>query len=366
MTKEQITDYFMKQDPPQPYFELSMSSLGDANYFLSVYNCKHYALMMDKKERSKKFKLKKDNSVVPLMSSHYNFSTFPSTFYYEARRDEVWVRAVADSDAEDVKGKFDIPYYIYIYSKTFLTKEQMDEILKEDFEDFKDKPKKKEASINLITATSRGFDTVRSKIKTPKLDLDLNYGKGFKKKSKSMIDSLKEDCESGLYLLHGIPGSGKSTYIKWLSAQVDKPFLWIPPNMSNILSNPDFIKFCLDNKDSVLLIEDAENIITERSGGNNQAVSNLLNMTDGILADALSMKIICTFNSSYNTIDKALKRPGRLKFEYKFDKLSIGDSQNVLDKLKKNYTATTEMTLAEIYNVDVDNNSQANSRTIGF
>ena len=105
--------------------------------------------------------------------------------------------------------------------------------------------------------------------------------------------------------------------------------------------------------DSILIIEDAENIILDRkeTRNPNQAVSNLLNLSDGLLGDAMRLQIITTFNCEMKAIDPALLREGRLIIEHTFEKLSVdsarrlGAEMNVPDADK----ITEPMTLAEIY-----------------
>lgn len=81
----------------------------------------------------------------------------------------------------------------------------------------------------------------------------------------------------------------------------------------------------MQHPNSILIIEDAENIIRDRQQENflpNQAVANLLNLSDGLLGDAMHQQIICTFNCDVKGIDPALLRDGRLVVQYKFDKLN--------------------------------------------
>ena len=81
----------------------------------------------------------------------------------------------------------------------------------------------------------------------------------------------------------------------------------------------------MQHENSILIIEDAENIILDRKQEtflSKQAVSNLLNLSDGLLGDAMHQQIICTFNCDVQGIDPALLREGRLVIEHKFDKLS--------------------------------------------
>ena len=106
---------------------------------------------------------------------------------------------------------------------------------------------------------------------------------------------------------------------------------------------------------SVLIIEDAENIVQDRTDvvrSTNQAVSNLLNMSDGLLGDAVHQQIICTFNCDLRNIDSALLREGRLVLEHKFDKLSAENARRLCEKLGvdlKDEEIREPMSLAEIY-----------------
>ena len=96
--------------------------------------------------------------------------------------------------------------------------------------------------------------------------------------------------------MHGEPGTGKTSYIKCLPQFADKTFIFIPPSFGEILVSPSFLSFMMTQKNCVLIIEDAESILRSRKGGQNHAVSNILNLTDGILAEMLGIQIICSLN----------------------------------------------------------------------
>ena len=61
----------------------------------------------------------------------------------------------------------------------------------------------------------------------------------------------------------------------------------------------------------VLVIEDGDQLIAKRDDNNRAAVEFLLNMTDGILAEALNLRVIVTTNLELKDIDLAISRPGR-------------------------------------------------------
>ena len=105
--------------------------------------------------------------------------------------------------------------------------------------------------------------------------------------------------------------------------------------------------------DSISIIEDAENIILDRkeTRNPNQAVSNLLNLSDGLLGDAMRLQIITTFNCEMTAIDPALLREGRLIVEHTFTKLSTDNARGLCAKMNipGADTITEPMSLAEIY-----------------
>lgn len=85
----------------------------------------------------------------------------------------------------------------------------------------------------------------------------------------------------------------------------------------------------------------------------------MLNLTDGIIGEALNIKFICTFNCPLSQIDKAVLREGRLKLIYNFKKLSLEKTKNLLP------SATEEMTLSQIY-CNIIGTQEKDSNSIGF
>ncbi len=130
-----------------------------------------------------------------------------------------------------------------------------------------------------------------------------------------------------------------------------KQLIYVPPDMTSSISTPEFLPFMLQHKDSILIIEDAENIIRSREDKNmsNQAVANLLNLSDGLLGDSLHQPIIATFNCELKAIDTALLRKGRLIAHHEFDKLDAQKSQILSNKIGFKTSVDKPMTLAEIY-----------------
>ena len=122
----------------------------------------------------------------------------------------------------------------------------------------------------------------------------------------------------------------------------------------------------IDNPNSILVIEDAENIIMDRKYSNQSSVSNLLNISDGLLSDCLNVQIICTFNSALSLVDSALLRKGRLIAKYEFGKLHVGKASALSNHLGLKQSINKPMTLAEITNPDETDFEIKKINVIGF
>lgn len=176
------------------------------------------------------------------------------------------------------------------------------------------------------------------------------YTKDFQPIHKHIVENLQKN-ESGLYLFHGEPGTGKTTYIKYLASVLKRDIIYVPVAFIDSLVDPSFLPALLKKRHSVLVIEDAEKALLAREPGDSSSlVSAILNITDGIMGNVFSISVIATYNSPRTGIDKALLRKGRLKGEHKFDKLPVEQVQKILDDNKINFTAKETMSLAEIFN----------------
>lgn len=182
-----------------------------------------------------------------------------------------------------------------------------------------------------------------------------NYNEGFEEISTNVLNALQSDEHSnGLVLFHGDPGTGKTSYLKYMLHTISKKkLIYLPPDLIEHLSSPNFVTFLMSQAmNSILLIEDAENVLKHREVGGSQAVSNILNISDGILGDVLRLKIVCTFNSPLDQIDPALLREGRLICEYRFEKLNEAKTAFLMKKLYGEDVTwdQDEMSIAEIFN----------------
>lgn len=182
-----------------------------------------------------------------------------------------------------------------------------------------------------------------------------------------IISEFMTKQESGIVLLHGEPGTGKTTYIKHLICKfTDREFIFVQNDFVSDLLKPIFVAFLLQNKNAVLIIEDAEKVVVPREHSSEASVvSTILQLTDGLFSDFLNIKIICTFNTDIERIDKALLRKGRMIAKYSFAALSTEKTAALAKKLGHE-NVEGSLTLADIFSynkLEFKNNSK---RKIGF
>jgi hypothetical protein len=218
-------------------------------------------------------------------------------------------------------------------------------------------------------------------------DGDLHYGEGFMNFHTSLIERFKTDPK-GLVLLHGLPGTGKTYYIRSLIKDllsIGKYVIYLPPNMIETMVDPSMLNFLStvvmekaeENKSCVLLLEDAEPLLVSRKTENRSGgITNLLNVTDGLLNDMLTIQVIATFNTELSNIDEALLRPERLIARKEFKALKKADAQILSDSLNSETVLSGKViekdsTLAEIYSQSKHSETLIHeynneSRKIGF
>jgi len=213
-------------------------------------------------------------------------------------------------------------------------------------------PEEEENNIWRLCQSSSGFYLDKGKVKVyQNFDIHKLYNDGFETEDEKISKFIAEDDKSGLVILHGEKGTGKTSYIKHLvNSYPNRKFVYVPAHMINILSEPAFGSFLITLNNHVIVLEDCENAIRDRrASGSASAVSLLLNMTDGLLSDDLGIKFICTFNEDMKNIDPALLRKGRLMAKYEFKELAIDKSEALLRERGIETKLNKPITLAEIF-----------------
>jgi hypothetical protein len=230
-------------------------------------------------------------------------------------------------------------------------------------------PKISKNKIYVVYQSQKGFEKTGFAVKKINVNLEENYNEGFEEVSAEIVKGLNDKKKTNLVILRGDPGTGKTTYIRYLTSKLKKNIIFIAPDMVSNITDPSFIPFLIKNSDAVLIIEDGETAVGKRDiSGRTGAVSNILNLTDGLLSDCLNISIVVTLNTDSKDIDPALERKGRLLKSYNFDKLAIDKSQALLKKLGSTAKVDKPMSLADIYFHEQEDNGggQTERRKVGF
>lgn len=321
------------------YSAVSMLNLNEIiTKFLSLYD--------DNNNSIKKFSTNlrvfdkewSDTTNHDVIQKIFAFSIKDNNYVFEFIGDEETVSVVILSNSDDES-------VINFFTKTIKQFKKPEKEITED-------------TFFTISSGQYGFDLESLKVKknqNQEYFFD-NYNDDFVEVD-NVIKNAIVDNEKGLMLLHGIPGSGKTSYIRHLiTVGAKRKIVYIPTHLTAAIASPDFISFVKDRLvNSVLVIEDAEAVLLDRDNPDSHktAVSNLLNMTDGILADALNLLIICTFNKKLEDLDDALLRKGRLKLRYEFNALSQDKADALATRLYGKTVGKAD-TLANIYNLEYE------------
>jgi hypothetical protein len=179
----------------------------------------------------------------------------------------------------------------------------------------------------------------------------------------------------GITILDGPPGVGKSTLISQLMRRLYQThaFYVLTVAQHESLSNESMVEFWQEqngrrpNEIKVVIIEDAEKILLQRRSDNDEAVSALLNIADGLMGQMLRLHVLCTLNQGMEHLDPAMLRPGRLRGYRYVSPLSGQNAEKLAAKHKLPFVADktrVHYTMAEIFHGHVY--EQKPSKILGF
>jgi ATPase family associated with various cellular activities (AAA) len=223
------------------------------------------------------------------------------------------------------------------------------------------------------TYSSRTTHLHESRVQTEE-ELGLHYGSDFLPWKESILSTLAKKC-AGIHLLRGDPGTGKTSFIRYLVEvlRTTHRFYFLPSYEYARVGNGTLIEFLHAehnehrNLQFVVVMEDAEAVLMPRKVDTGLSVSAMLNLADGLLGEGLNLQFICTVNCEIAELDAAIVRPGRLRTARDFRLLTHSEAIELAQHRGLPVPVQRrEYSLAEIYNPDESNVREMLATHLGF
>jgi hypothetical protein len=217
-------------------------------------------------------------------------------------------------------------------------------------------------NLNVVSLSNNSIEL--EEIKYDDIDIDNieeYYSKQtFKDLSKWLKKSKKQ--ESGLSILYGKRGTGKSSVIKYLATKLDRNLIFVPNNLVDLtINSSDFSKFLRKHENPILILDDCEMIFNEFFTKSNIIANNLMQLVDGLLSNKLS--IITIFNvEDKSEIDHNLIECNNLIDIIEFTDLSNSEANQLSELLGYKQKHKNDIRLLDL----IKNTKSDNKKRLGF
>lgn len=210
--------------------------------------------------------------------------------------DGVWVSFTTFDAVSDEPFIGEVCFY-YNHESINKVDELIDEINNFEVKDESEITKNESNLFSLYIGQS-GFEIDSIIIDKEKFD---NFDLYYNDEDFRLIDKLSKKIKKnnkGISIIYGERGTGKTSLINYFSKKVsDKNFIFIPTTLFDVtINNPEFRNFIKKNKNSVFILDDCELYFSDLYSKSNQFTNNLLQLTDGIDSDDLSINLLLILN----------------------------------------------------------------------
>jgi SpoVK/Ycf46/Vps4 family AAA+-type ATPase len=197
-------------------------------------------------------------------------------------------------------------------------------------EDLQDTTK---SDLNILDYGQNGFELEKLNDTENYENIEYFFEDSILKDTKRIIKSINKS-KSGLTILCGERGCGKTTLLSYIASNSKKNKIFIPCTLiENSINNFEFRKFLKKNKNVILLLDDVELYFSKIYSKSNSYTNNLLQLVDGISAKDLDINIILSLNCSIEEIDKNLLESNSLLDIIEVGKLSENKGKELCEFL---------------------------------
>ena len=143
-------------------------------------------------------------------------------------------------------------------------------------------------------------------------------------------DYMKSDA--AILMLAGPPGTGKTTLLRHLITE-QKLSAHVIYDETIMEKDSVFQSFLFDKSGDIMIIEDADTILTSREADNNKLMSRFLNVADGLIKLPNKKLVFTTNLTDFARVDSALLRPGRCFGVMKTRELNLVEAQAIVSAI---------------------------------